>query len=154
MKKRSAVCFALGTLLLAVPIWAQGPRGIPRTPDGKPDLNGVWQVLNAAAWDLEDHNASLRVPAGQSVVEGGVIPYQAAALAKKKENFQQKERGPKGPIPTKFTGRMYDLDEVDAPEDTAVDDVPEFMKPDPVEKDEDAPEVVTPDTPKNEDDEE
>jgi len=72
---------------------------------------------------------------------------------KKKENFQQKERGPKGPIPTKFTGRMYDLDEVDAPEDTAVDDVPEFMKPDPVEKDEDAPEVVTPDT-KNEDDEE
>ena len=48
---------------------------------------------------------------------------------KGKGNFQQKERGPKGPIPTKFTGRMYDLDEVDAPED-AVDEVPEFMKPD------------------------
>lgn len=47
---------------------------------------------------------------------------------KGKGNFQQKERGPKGPIPTKFTGRMYDLDEVDTPED-AVDDVPEFMKP-------------------------
>ena len=31
---------------------------------------------------------------------------------KGKGNFQQKERGPKGPIPTKFTGRMYDLDEV------------------------------------------
>ena len=45
-----------------------------------------------------------------------------------KGNFQQKERGPKGPIPTKFTGRMYDLDEVDAPEDS-VDEVPEFMKP-------------------------
>jgi cold-inducible RNA-binding protein len=45
-----------------------------------------------------------------------------------KGNFQQKERGPKGPIPTKFTGRMYDLDEVDAPEDT-IDEVPEFMKP-------------------------
>lgn len=42
--------------------------------------------------------------------------------------FQQKERGPKGPIPTKFTGRMYDLDEVDSPED-AVDEIPEFMKP-------------------------
>jgi hypothetical protein len=52
---------------------------------------------------------------------------------KKKENFQQKERGPKGPIPTKFTGRMYDLDEVDAPEDTTADDVPEFMKPEPPE---------------------
>lgn len=47
---------------------------------------------------------------------------------KPKANFQQKERGPKGPIPTKFTGRMYDLDEVDQPED-AVDEVPEFMKP-------------------------
>ena len=55
---------------------------------------------------------------------------------KKKENFQQKERGPKGPIPTKFTGRMYDLDEVDAPEDTTTDDVPEFMKPETPEPEE------------------
>jgi len=45
-----------------------------------------------------------------------------------KAGFQQKERGPKGPIPTKFTGRMYDLDEVDTPEDAA-DEIPEFMKP-------------------------
>lgn len=45
-----------------------------------------------------------------------------------KGNFQQKERGPKGPIPTKFTGRMYDLDEVDQADD-AVDEIPEFMKP-------------------------
>jgi RNA recognition motif-containing protein len=45
-----------------------------------------------------------------------------------KGNFQQKERGPKGPIPTKFTGRMYDLDEVDQQED-ALDEIPEFMKP-------------------------
>ena len=54
---------------------------------------------------------------------------------KGKGSFQQKERGPKGPIPTKFTGRMYDLDEVDPPED-AVDEVPEFMKPDAAEVDE------------------
>jgi cold-inducible RNA-binding protein len=47
---------------------------------------------------------------------------------KGKGAFQQKERGPKGPIPTKFTGRMYDLDEVDTPED-ATDEIPEFMKP-------------------------
>ena len=38
-------------------------------------------------WDLEDHNASLGVPAGRGVVEGGAIPYQPAALAKKQENF-------------------------------------------------------------------
>jgi hypothetical protein len=55
---------------------------------------------------------------------------------KPKGNFQQKERGPKGPIPTKFTGRMYDLDEVDQTEDN-VDDVPDFMKPEPDSEDDD-----------------
>jgi hypothetical protein len=59
----------------------------PRTPDGHPDLQGVWQTLNTASWDLEDHQARLGVPAGQGVVEGGQIPYQPWALAKKKENF-------------------------------------------------------------------
>jgi RNA recognition motif-containing protein len=60
---------------------------------------------------------------------------------KPKGNFQQKERGPKGPIPTKFTGRMYDLDEVDQNEDNA-DEVPDFMKPDAEPADEvDAKEV-------------
>jgi RNA recognition motif-containing protein len=55
---------------------------------------------------------------------------------KPKGNFQQKERGPKGPIPTKFTGRMYDLDEVDQTED-AVDEIPDFMKPEAATDDED-----------------
>ena len=62
----------------------------PRTADGHPDLQGVWQVLNTAAWDLEDHGASLGVPAGHGVVEGGAIPYQPWALEKKKENFEQR----------------------------------------------------------------
>jgi len=62
----------------------------PRTADGQPDLQGVWQVLNTAAWDLEDHGARLGVPAGRSVVEGGAIPYQPAALARKKENFEKR----------------------------------------------------------------
>lgn len=47
---------------------------------------------------------------------------------KPKGSFQQKERGPKGPIPTKFTGRMYDLDEVDQNDDN-LDEIPDFMKP-------------------------
>ncbi|HEY5622738.1 MAG TPA: hypothetical protein VIV14_03180 [Gammaproteobacteria bacterium] len=59
----------------------------PRTPDGHPDLQGIWQVVNTAAWDLEDHGASLGVPAGQSVVEGGAIPYLPEALAKRQENY-------------------------------------------------------------------
>jgi hypothetical protein len=53
----------------------------PRTQDGQPDLQGIWQVLNTAAWDIEDHNASLGVPAGRAVVEGGAIRYQPWALA-------------------------------------------------------------------------
>src|SRR5678810_510350 len=28
----------------------------PRTADGKPDLQGIWQVLNTAAWDIQDHS--------------------------------------------------------------------------------------------------
>jgi len=72
----------------------------PRTPDGKPNLNGIWQALNTANWDLEGHSAraSLVVamgalgaePGGLGVVEGGDIPYLPAAKAKKKENFDNR----------------------------------------------------------------
>ena len=70
----------------------QGPgaTAIPRAPDGKPDLSGIWQVMNTAAWDIQDHSAQKGVPAGQGVVEGGDIPYQPSALAKKKENYEQR----------------------------------------------------------------
>lgn len=64
---------------------ASGYNG-PRTPDRKPDLNGIWQVLGTAHWNLEAHSASEGVPAGFSVVEGGSIPYKPEALAKRNEN--------------------------------------------------------------------
>ena len=67
---------------------AQGQSAaVPRTADGKPDLSGIWQVLNTAASDIQDHGASLGVPAGQGVVEGNDIPYQPWALEKKKQNY-------------------------------------------------------------------
>jgi hypothetical protein len=67
---------------------AQGQSAaVPRTADGKPDLSGIWQVLNTAAWDIQDHAASLGVPGGQGVVEGNEIPYQPWALARKRENY-------------------------------------------------------------------
>jgi hypothetical protein len=77
---------------------------------GDRDLNGVWQVLNTANYDLEAHHArhalQLRdgprgplpdprvlalgavgaVPAGPGVVEGGRIPYTAEALARRDDN--------------------------------------------------------------------
>ena len=48
-----------------------------------------------------------------------------------KPGFAAKERGPKGPIPTKFTGRAYSLDDSDEAAAAAGDDaLPDFMKAD------------------------
>ena len=81
---------------------ARLPRArVPRTADGKPNLNGIWQTFGGANWNLEDHGASAgpffqegaigAIPAGQSVVEGGGdIPYTPAALAKRNENARNR----------------------------------------------------------------
>jgi hypothetical protein len=61
-------------------------QAMPRTADGKPDLSGFWQAVNTAAWDLLPHPAEPDVPAGLGVVDGGAIPYTAAAAAKQRDN--------------------------------------------------------------------
>jgi hypothetical protein len=100
-----AVMMAIGV----APLAGQAYRA-PRAPDGKPDLNGIWQSLNEANYDLEGHMArpamALRpgphgpvpaaavlalgavgaVPPGVGVVEGGQIPYKPEALATRKQN--------------------------------------------------------------------
>jgi hypothetical protein len=58
-----------------------------RAPAKMPDLQGIWQVLNAANVNLEAHSAGPDGPAGQSVVEGGTIPYQEWALKKRADNY-------------------------------------------------------------------
>jgi hypothetical protein len=68
----------------------------PRTPDGKPNLNGILQAINTANWDVEPHSAAPSpvrdlgatgaIPGGIGVVEGGSIPYLPEALKKKQEN--------------------------------------------------------------------
>jgi hypothetical protein len=111
---------AVATMSLAAVLWlaappteGQAPPAAPasafpafktaRMPDGKANLNGIWQAFSTANWDLEDHEAQPGPypelmgaygagPAGQSVVEGGAIPYQPWALAKKKENAQKRMR--------------------------------------------------------------
>jgi hypothetical protein len=60
---------------------------LPRTPDGKPNLQGIWQVRNRASYNLEDHFARNGMPAGRSVITGGTIPYQPWALEKRNENY-------------------------------------------------------------------
>jgi len=69
---------------------ASSAGSIPRTADGKPDFSGIWQVRNRAAADLEDHVARHGAPAGKGVVQGGPIPYQAWAAAKKIENARNR----------------------------------------------------------------
>ena len=85
----------------------------PRLADGRPNLNGIWQALNTANYDIQAHVArpamALRpgpvvpiparevlylgavgsVPGGMGVVDGDDIPYNPAALAKKKENQEK-----------------------------------------------------------------
>ena len=64
---------------------------VPRTPQGRPDFSGIWQVMNSANWDIQDHHAQKGMPAGQGVVEGNEIPYQPWALAKKKDNYENRK---------------------------------------------------------------
>lgn len=83
----------------AIPATAQAYKP-SRLADGKPDLNGIWQTMNVANWDLQGHEARAGVvvasgawgaePGGVSVVEGGEIPYIPAAAAQKKKNFENR----------------------------------------------------------------
>ena len=67
------------------------PYSPPKNTLGQPDISGVWQALNSAAWNIEGHAGATGVPAGRSVVEGSTIPYTPAALAKRNENFANRK---------------------------------------------------------------
>jgi hypothetical protein len=92
---------ALAVFILSIFVVAQAAsaqRGRPERIGGKPNLNGIWQAATEAHWNLEGHSAQAlsqfsrqlgavaAIPAGQSVVVGGAIPYLPAALAKRDEN--------------------------------------------------------------------
>jgi hypothetical protein len=102
-------------LIAVAALSAAAQTGTYRAPRiaGHPDMNGIWQTLSEANFDLEGHTArpamALRagpygpvpaaqvlalgavgaVPPSMGVVEGGPIPYLPAALAKKKENQEK-----------------------------------------------------------------
>jgi hypothetical protein len=69
---------------------AAAAQPVPRTADGKPDLQGIWQVRNRASYDLRDHVARHGMPPGWGVVEGGEIPYQPWAAERQRENFMNR----------------------------------------------------------------
>jgi len=78
----------------------QSPRPArPATPSSTPNLNGIWQAITTANWDIQDHSARpgppqfgalFAEPPGQGVVDGNELPYQPAALAKRRANFEQR----------------------------------------------------------------
>ena len=116
MNRIVAALAAIGLLAAAPSVALAAKAGVaafkaPRGPDGKhPDLNGVWQAMNSAGWDIEPHaaRAALQVrpgpfvpvpakavlalgavgavPAGLGIVEGGEIPYTAEAKKVRDEN--------------------------------------------------------------------
>ncbi len=86
---------AFMVLLAVQSVPAQDYRA-PRTADGRPDLNGIWQALGSAHHDIEPHAASTApslemgalggVPAGLGIVVGGELPYKQEALAQRVAN--------------------------------------------------------------------
>jgi hypothetical protein len=72
-------------------IQARAASALPRTADGKPNLQGIWQAQTRAAYDLQYHPAKFGMPGGNGVVEGGEIPYQPWAAAKKLQNFANRQ---------------------------------------------------------------
>ena len=96
---------ALGGMLAAAmqTAAAQAPQSAAykaarsKNGDGKPDLNGIWQAMNNANWDILSHSqqqgpmyqlgAMFFVPPGRGIVEGDELPYKPEAAARRKQNF-------------------------------------------------------------------
>ena len=107
LRALSLALLAVGLLWLASSRAAgQAPNSFPayrapRTADGKPDLNGIWQSFTTANWDILAHAAQPGPhpeimgawgagPGGQGIVDGNEIPYQPWAAQKQKENYEKR----------------------------------------------------------------
>ena len=95
---RTFCCVMAMAAVAAIPAIGQAQAyRAPRMADGHPNFNGIWQALNTANWDIQDHSAAPgamwqtgaigSVPAGSGVVDGNEIPYLPAARQKKQANF-------------------------------------------------------------------
>ena len=95
-QQRGTATAARGALTPAQP----APYRAPRTGDGRPDLNGIWQALDGPNWNIEPHAADFgtvpqlgainAVPPSIGVVEGGMIPYKPEALEQRNENYKNR----------------------------------------------------------------
>src|ERR1700733_13357123 len=106
-RRKRTRCASVAAAVMAAILWGALPTAgeaqtpsLPRGPDGHPNLDGIWQSLNTANWDIQQHAARSgpvvalgavgAVPPGLGVVEGNELPYLPAAAAKKKENFENR----------------------------------------------------------------
>ena len=96
----SIAVFLVGFAVTSVPASAQGRGGgaarvapalppagpVPRMPDGKPDLRGVFSGMGSGLTHtviLEDHTSGFGIRGGKSLIidpADGIIPYQPWAL--------------------------------------------------------------------------
>lgn len=98
--RATLLAVAVGTAFAALPglSLAQNNAARPARIGGQPNLNGIWQAIGTAHWNLEAHSAEAipeawqlgaigAIPAGQSYVRtnDGKIPYKPEALAKREE---------------------------------------------------------------------
>jgi hypothetical protein len=84
-----------GRAQAAAPAQAR-PATAPARIAGHPNINGIYQAITSAHWNLEDHPAQATrfwelgaigaIPAGMSIVEGGTIPYKADKLKQREQN--------------------------------------------------------------------
>jgi hypothetical protein len=85
-------------LLAIIRLTGQNSGGELQAIDGRPNLNGIWQAMNTAHWDLEAQDggpapkegfelgAVGAIPPGLGVVVGGRIPYKPEMRARREEN--------------------------------------------------------------------
>ena len=98
----AAAFFLLGAVIVGGQGGGRGQapagRAIPSAPDGKPDLSGIWQVLdNSLDGNIEPHAASYGVHGGQGAIvdpPDGKIPYLPSALARRQENYKNRAKDP------------------------------------------------------------
>ena len=92
----SSAVLTAALLAGAVSAMGQAAANIPRISNGKPNLNGVWQVANTANWDLQTHGPSqgppqfgalLSAPPGVGVVDGEEIPYLPKAIEQRNKKI-------------------------------------------------------------------
>jgi len=63
----------------------------PRTPDGKPDMQGHWFDGPESSQNIEEHPESYGIPANPTLIvepPDGNIPYQPWAVAEQEKNFK------------------------------------------------------------------